>query len=170
MSIAVTVVGHDRRGIIADVTGVLAELGGNIEDSSMTLLRGHFAWTLVADVDADVAAVQQRLAFLGGEGLVVSVLPVPDEELSQRPENGWLVSVHGSDRPGIVSAVMRVLADMGGNVTDLTTRLGADLYLIVAEVELPGDVDRGELSSRLAAVAHDLGVEVSLRPAESDVL
>ena len=40
-SLAVTVLGHDRPGIIAEVTGALAALGGNLEDSSMTLLRGQ---------------------------------------------------------------------------------------------------------------------------------
>ena len=45
-SLAVTVIGRDRPGIIAEVTGVMAGLGGNLEDSSMTLLRGHFTWTL----------------------------------------------------------------------------------------------------------------------------
>ena len=41
--IAVTVLGDDRPGIVADVTGALAGLHGNLEDSTMTLLRGHFA-------------------------------------------------------------------------------------------------------------------------------
>ena len=39
---AVTVLGHDRPGIIAETTGRLAGLGLNLEDSTMTLLRGHF--------------------------------------------------------------------------------------------------------------------------------
>ena len=46
--LAVTVIGRDRPGIIADTTGLLADLGANLEDSSMTLLRGHFAMVLVA--------------------------------------------------------------------------------------------------------------------------
>src|SRR3954447_17197319 len=45
--LAVTVIGPDRPGIIADVTGALAGVGGSLEDSSMTLLRGHFAMTLI---------------------------------------------------------------------------------------------------------------------------
>ncbi len=49
-SLAVTVIGRDRPGIIAEVTGVMAGLGGNLEDSSMTLLRGHFTWTLIVDI------------------------------------------------------------------------------------------------------------------------
>ena len=45
--LAITVVGHDRPGIIAEVSGVLAGLRLNLTDSTMTLLRGHFAMTLV---------------------------------------------------------------------------------------------------------------------------
>ena len=41
--LAVTVLGHDRPGIIAETTSILAELGANLEDSTMTILRGHFA-------------------------------------------------------------------------------------------------------------------------------
>ena len=44
---AITVVGRDRPGIIAEATSRLAALGLNLEDSSMTLLRGHFAMTLI---------------------------------------------------------------------------------------------------------------------------
>ena len=56
---AITVLGHDRPGIIAETTGRLAGLGLNLEDSSMTLLRRHFAMTLVcegdvADLDIEV--------------------------------------------------------------------------------------------------------------------
>ena len=36
---AITVLGHDRPGIIAETTERLAGLGLNIEDTSMTLLR-----------------------------------------------------------------------------------------------------------------------------------
>jgi len=35
----ITVLGHDRPGIFAETTGILAGLGLNLEDSSMTLLR-----------------------------------------------------------------------------------------------------------------------------------
>jgi glycine cleavage system transcriptional repressor len=169
-SLAVTVLGQDRPGIIADVTGVLAELGGNLEDSSMTLLRGHFAWTLVVSVDADPAAVSEHLAHLTDEGLVVSVLPVPEADGVPVGGSAWLLSVHGGDRPGIVSGLTRVVADAGGTITDLTTRLGSDLYVLVAEVALPPDVDVAALSTRIDAVAEGLGVRATLHPADSDVL
>jgi glycine cleavage system transcriptional repressor len=167
---AITVLGHDRPGIIADVTGVLAELGGNLEDSSMTLLRGHFAWTLIVRLDVPGSEADERLAFLRDEGLVVSVLPVPPEEAVPDEGVAYVLSVHGADRPGIVSALTRVIADVGGNVTDLTTRLAGSLYVVVAELGLPADADVDGLNAKLAATADALGVGVSLRPADVDVL
>jgi glycine cleavage system transcriptional repressor len=169
-SLAVTVLGHDRPGIIADVTGALAELGGNLEDSSMTLLRGHFAWTLVAEVSVEAAVVAERLAHLTEEGLVVSVLPVSGPEVAAVGGAGWLLSVHGADRPGIVSRLTGLVAAAGGNITDLTTRLGTGLYVLVAEVELPDDVDVDALSERIGVAAEHLGVRATLAPADTDVL
>lgn len=170
-SLAVTVIGHDRPGIIAEVTGVVADLGGNLEDSSMTLLRGHFAWMLIADVAATPEELAGRLSGLERDGLVVSVLPVTPEEPHPTQTGAFVLSVHGADRPGIVATVTRTLARHGGNITDLSTRLGpGGLYLLVAEVTLPHDVDVVALGGQLAEVGTQLGVGVSLRPADSDVL
>ena len=95
---ALAVIGRDRPGIIAEVTGVVADLGGNLEDSSMTLLRGHFTWTLIADLAANPTELADRLAHLSADDLVVSVLPVgPEEGAADRA--GYLLSVHGADRP-----------------------------------------------------------------------
>jgi glycine cleavage system transcriptional repressor len=170
-SLAVTVIGHDRPGIIAEVTGVVADLGGNLEDSSMTLLRGHFAWMLVADVEAPAEELSARLAHLAADNLTVSVLPVGDDEPVSDDAGSYVLSVHGADRPGIVAAVTSALAAHGGNITDLSTRLArGGLYLLVAEVTLPPDVDVVALGAQLAEAGKQLGVGVSLRPAESDVL
>jgi glycine cleavage system transcriptional repressor len=169
-ALAVTVLGHDRPGIIAEVTGALAGLGGNLEDSSMTLLRGHFAWTLVVRTAAGPPAVRDALAHLAEQGLVVSVLALPDEPVAAPPGSAYLLSVHGGDRPGIVSGLTAVVASHGGNVTGLTTRLGAELYVLVADVDLPAGTDVERLRAELVAVAAELGVGATLQPHETDVL
>ena len=167
---AITVIGTDRPGIIADVSAVLAGLRLNLTDSTMTLLRGHFAMTLVCAGEVTPIEVESALAPLTAEGLVVTVRQV-DTEAAARPAGGhYVLRLHGADRLGIVTAVTQVLADAGGNITDLTTRLAAGLYVIVAEVDLPATVDIDELGTRLRTVAAGLGVEASLAPVETDVL
>ncbi|WP_026874929.1 glycine cleavage system protein R [Jiangella gansuensis] len=170
--IAVTVIGHDRPGIIADATAGLAGLGLNLEDSTMTLLRGHFAMMLICRGDSAPAAVEDALAPLAADGrLMVSARAVPDEgDPNGRDSRPYVLTVHGGDRPGIVSAVTRVVAAAGGNITDLTTRLTGDLYVVVAEVDLPAGADESAVAGALRAVGGELGVGVTLRPQETDVL
>lgn len=168
---AITVLGHDRPGIIAETTDRLAGLGLNLEDSTMTLLRGHFAMTLICAGEAGDEAIESALAPLTADGsLTVTVREVPAEEAASADGTSWILSVHGGDRPGIVSAVVAVIARVGGNITDLTTRLAGDLYLLVAEVDLPAGADASAVERDLAAVAADLGVGVTLRAAETDEL
>lgn len=167
---AITVLGHDRPGIIAETTGALAGLGLNIEDSTMTLLRGHFAMMLITQGQADAAAVEEALAGLTADGsLSVSVREVPPESGAGSGAS-YLLSVHGGDRPGIVSAVVGEVAAVGGNITDLTTRLAGELYVLTAEVDLPSGTDADALAASLRTVADGLGVGATLLPLESDDL
>jgi glycine cleavage system transcriptional repressor len=169
--LAVTVIGQDRPGIIADVTGVLAELGVNLTDSSMTLLRGHFAMTLVCTGPPGITEVQRALDRLAADGsLLISVREVTDQPGPATGGRPYVLSVHGADRIGLVAATTRELAKAGGSITDATTRLVGDLYLLVVEVDLPDSTDAGALADELAALGSRLGVDVSLRPAETDVL
>lgn len=168
--LAVTVLGHDRPGIIAETTGALADLGLNLEDSTMTLLRGHFAMMLITDGAADAATVEEALSGLTADGtLSVSVREVPPEPVTSSGPS-YLLSVHGADRPGIVSNLVAEVARVGGNITDLSTRLAGVLYVLAAEVDLPDSVDAQVLAESLGAVAADLGVTASLTPLESDDL
>ncbi|SDY11461.1 glycine cleavage system transcriptional repressor [Micromonospora pattaloongensis] len=167
--LAITVIGRDRPGIVADVAEVLAGLGANLTDSTMTRLRGHFAMTLVCSGPA-APQVEAALEPLTADGqLLATVRIVRGDGAALSGGEPYVMSVHGADRLGIVAAVTRVLAEAGGNITDLTTRLSGSLYVLVAEVELaPEVVER--VTARLAEVGRGLDVEVTLRRSESDVL
>lgn len=168
---AITVLGHDRPGIIAETTGRLAALGLNLEDSTMTLLRGHFAMMLICAGDASQGEIAAELAPLEADGtLTVTVREVPEERAASAGGSSWVLTVHGGDRPGIVSSVVSRVAEVGGNITDLTTRLAGELYLLVAEIDLPADVDAAALEGTIRAAAAELGVGATLRPAEADEL
>ncbi|MET7277171.1 ACT domain-containing protein [Kribbella sp. NPDC005582] len=165
--LAVTVIGPDRPGIIADVTEALAGTGVNLEDSTMTLLRGHFAMMIVCS--GSLSEVKAAVEPLRGE-LVITVREMGPENEHAAIGPSYLLSVHGADRPGIVAAVTRMVAAVGGTITDLATRLSGDLYVLTAEVELPLDADLETLERALEITAEELGVGVTLSPAESDDL
>jgi glycine cleavage system transcriptional repressor len=168
---AITVLGHDRPGIIAETTDGLAELGLNLEDSTMTLLRGHFAMMLICAGTATAAEIKAALAPLTADGsLSVSVREVPEERVEPAVGTSWVLTVHGGDRPGIVSAVVSEVAAAGGNITDLTTRLAGDLYLLVAEIDLPAAADTQAVEVAIQEAAARVGVVATMWPAEADDL
>jgi ACT domain-containing protein len=72
-----SVLGEDRVGIVAGVSGVLAESGANIEDIRQTIIAGVFSMTMLVTVDEErtpLETVQARLATLAEElGLQITL-------------------------------------------------------------------------------------------------
>ncbi|MBW3668423.1 MAG: ACT domain-containing protein [Actinobacteria bacterium] len=174
---AVSAVGADRPGIVAAVTGVLVDTGCNIEDSSMSILRGHFAMMLVvagpADLDAD--RLEQALAGPAADFDLVLAVRAIDDDVPTSPEGDeWTVSVYGADRPGIVHEVTRLLAETGVNITDLTTRVIGDVdrpvYAMLIDATLPDGLDAASVNDRLNELGRELGVECAMHPSEADIL
>ena len=50
MKAVVTVTGKDRKGIIAKISGYLAEQGANVEDISQTIMGEYFAMIMIVDL------------------------------------------------------------------------------------------------------------------------
>jgi glycine cleavage system transcriptional repressor len=173
---AVSVFGRDRPGIVAAVSRVLADAGCNLEDTSMTILRGHFAMMLVVSTPAGGAAerVEQALAPVADDlDLYVSVRPIDDEVTSAGAVGEpWVLAVYGADRPGLVARVAEVLAAHQVNITDLESRVIGEpdpVYAMHFEVEVPPDA-LDAVKGGLRSVAAELGVEISMHPDDADVL
>lgn len=184
--VAVTAFGADRPGMVAGVTGVLMDHGGNLEDSAMTILGGHFAMMLLVEIPDDQPAATLEAALAAGVadlGLSVVVRPVADVGTTDEDEgradgsdqpSTWSVSVHGADQPGIVHRVTRLLADRGANVVDLSTRVVASptqaAYVLLLRITVGPSGDVETLVDELTALASTLGVEVHVRPDDADIL
>lgn len=175
--LAVNALGADRPGIVAAVTGVLVEQGCNLEDTSMSILRGRFAMMLVVAAPDTVGPEAMEAALSDAAArfdLVVAVRAIDDDVPTSPAGAPYGLSVYGADRPGIVHRVAAALADLGVNVVDLATRMigGSErpVYAMLLDVTLPPGLDAEAVEGRLDEVCGDLGVEWSLHPADADVL
>ena len=175
--LALSAIGRDRPGIVAAVTRVLLDHGVNIEDSQMTILRGHFTMTLIVGVsdDTDRHGLEQELGEVGAQlGLEALSLKGVESVPAEQPEPSHIVTVYGSDHPGIVCATAEAIARHGYNITDLNTRLVGDadgdpLYALMLEVAVPAGLDE-ELRSAMRDVGRSENVEVTVRELEADEL
>jgi glycine cleavage system transcriptional repressor len=172
---AVSALGRDRPGIVAGVAQALLRHEANVEDSQMSILRGHFVMVLIvaAPEGLDAAELRRDLEQAGRAlGLdAVSLAEVTATPHAGPPEPTHVVSVYGADHPGILHAVAAALAGGGINITDLTTRLvgeeaGEPLYVMLLEVA----AGAGDPEAVLAPVVADQGVEVTVRPVDTATL
>ena len=173
---AISAVGADRPGIVAAVTGVLVDHDCNLEDTSMTILRGHFSMMLVVSAPASETAdaLEASLGDLGRRlGLLVAVRPIEDDVPESPSGAAYNLAVYGGDRPGIVHRVSSLLAARDVNIVDLTTRVIGEadrpVYVMVLDVTLPAGLAVETLEHDLGELGRDLGVECSLHPSEADV-
>ena len=169
---AVTIIGKDRPGIVAGAAEVLFRLGCNIEDSSCTMLGGEFAMILIVSLDKPFSKTRMLEEFKAfGETMQLSVFvrSLAGDEVRYRTPVGELcmVSVYGSDRPGIVFRVTKELADRGINISDLNTKLvgtpDSPVYVMMLEAVLPEGVEIEELEKILVKLKKELNVEISVR-------
>ncbi|MBA2522502.1 MAG: ACT domain-containing protein [Solirubrobacterales bacterium] len=173
---AVSAIGRDRPGIVAAIAEGLLAVEGNVEDSRMTILGGHFAVMLLVATGDEHGRPEIEAALSGArEQLELEALTVSEigDVGAARPAPDHVITVYGSDHPGIVHAIGAELAAAGVNVTDLQTRLagGEDtpVYVMTAEVEL-GEQAAEQLRERLRDVGVRASVEVQLRPLDADAL
>lgn len=68
--VIISVLGKDRVGIIASVSGILSEFNVNILDISQTIIQGYFAMILMADIGESkisLESLKENLSTLGTE-------------------------------------------------------------------------------------------------------
>ena len=71
--VIVTVVGQDRVGIIAGVSGILAAQGVNILDISQTILQDFFTMIMVVDISHCKVSLQELQLLLKAKGEEIGV-------------------------------------------------------------------------------------------------
>lgn len=173
----VTAFGQDQPGIVAALAEGLFQLGCNIEDTSSIQLRGEFTMMLLVRLPKGLAADQlaDRLpAHISSLDLTVVCRDVPAQAAMRKPAPPtptYMLSVYGADHPGIVARVARTVADQGGNITVMNTRVvgAADkpVYVMVLEIKLPDGTPPDRLQEALEKLKPSIGVDLTFRKLES---
>lgn len=169
---AVSAMGSDRPGIVAAMGEALLEIDATIDDSSMTILGGHFAMLLVVQAPCTCENLEQSLSGVARQfDLLLTVRPAASHQLSDQLRDDYVVAAYGPDKPGLVSTLSRVLADARANITDFGSRLGADqTFAMWFNVSLAQGTDVDLLAESLRRSGGDLQLDVRLYRAEAEAL
>jgi glycine cleavage system transcriptional repressor len=175
---ALSAIGRDRPGIVADLSELIYECDCNLEDSSMTILGSEFAVLLLltgegSDIAQRLSAACKRLEW--EKRLTVFFRPLEAEPIPYRASSHarrFALQVVGADKAGIVAKLSRCLANHRVNIAQMQTQSrrepesGAPIFTVQMAMDVPRDVDEQVLRERLEGVARELCVDVTLEPLE----
>jgi glycine cleavage system transcriptional repressor len=177
---ALSAIGKDRPGIVADLAELIYECDCNLEDSSMTILGGEFAVLLVLSGVGEGLEERLRTACKRLEWerrLTVFVRPLEGQPVpygAGRTQVPFQLHAVGVDKAGIVARICRCLADHGINITQLRSyshpqpQSGTPIYTMRIRLDVPAAVDEAALRRALEDVAVALNVEVTLERLAAD--
>jgi glycine cleavage system regulatory protein len=163
-----TVLGDDRPGLVDNLSGVVTAHGGNWERSQMARLGGKFAGIVQVNVpDARADELQEALHALSDEGLLqVSIHAAGAAPAAEGAR--FVLSLVGTDRPGLVHSVSAALAEVGASIEELDTATseapmsGGPLFEATAAVVLPPGVTIEAVRDQLEALADRLMVDIDV--------
>ena len=125
-----SVLGHDRPGIVAAVTGILFDLNCNIENVSQTILQTEFSGSFIVTMPRDLSLDDLHERFIENltpMELYVHIEPLLKKEaaLTTRESEPFVITTKGPDRQGLVAGISEVIAGHGVNITNLQGYLRA---------------------------------------------
>jgi len=140
-----TLVGHDRPGIVARVSQILFKFGCLLGEASMLRLGGNFTIMLMVGMSEDSVELSKALQGLADELDLRIHLDPAEGSFHEHLEPNVCVTISGADRTGIVAQATRCLAGNGFNILNLESTVAGSaaqpLYVLHIEGQCPLDAD-----------------------------
>jgi glycine cleavage system transcriptional repressor len=170
--VIVSVLGHDRPGIVAAVTNILFEYNCNIENVSQTILKTEFAGSFIIAMPPDLTQEELRQALneaLTAMSMHIHLESVLEQKTSLVAGNAepFIITTKGPDRKGLVASISAIIARYGVNITNLQAVFKGGNEpgnnIMIYEVDIPVDIDRKEFYRTLREKAEALALSISIQ-------
>ena len=159
----VTIIGNDRRGLVARITEEIVSQNANIEESHMARLGGEFAVLMLLSISGSKReTLQDGLEKLNNERIKIFVKETDLARL--KVFEGFVpyeISVIGADHEGIVHRVAEYMAELRIQVDEMQTHVtkapvtGTPLFSMQAEVQAPPEISLENIACRLSPATCD---------------
>ena len=170
--VILSVLGHDRPGIVAAVAKVLFEQNCNIENVSQTILQTEFAGSFIVTLPPDLPRDILRdmlVEELAQMKMHVHVKPLAAKaaHLEAKASEPFVITTRGPDRKGLVAGISAIIAAYGVNITNLQAVFkGGDEpenNIMIYEVDIPKDIDQETFCRELREKAELLALHISIQ-------
>jgi glycine cleavage system transcriptional repressor len=171
-NLVISLIGHDRVGLVDELSKLVVDTRGNIEASRMVHLGGEFAILMFVTLPPEsYEDLNQSVKKLSDEGFKTIITETKHPDPSKY--SGWLpyrIEVTGADHEGIIHRVSHQIAGYSINIESMDTNVvkapisGTPLFTLTAVIFVPPDQAHHDWSEKLQMVGDELNVDIEVMP------
>ena len=170
--VILTILGHDRPGIVGTVARVLFEQNCNIENVSQTILQTEFSGSFIVTLPAKLRPDQLQEILIEDLASMdmhvhVALIAAPGHAFQSKGSEPFVITTKGPDRQGLVAGISATIARYGVNITNLKAVFkGGDEpgnNIMIYEVDIPANTDQKAFYYELRETAESLALNISIQ-------
>jgi glycine cleavage system transcriptional repressor len=172
--IVLSAIGNDRSGVVNDITKVIFDCGGNIEESRMSALGNEFAMLLLISGNwHTLTRLETELDKLTQEHSLTFTIRKTGERADKADCMPYGVDVVSLDQPGIVFNLANFFASRKIDIAELATRryaaahTGAPMFAVQMTVNIPASLHLSQLRDDFMEICDQLNLDAILEPVKS---
>jgi len=170
--LAVTAIGPDRAGLVRDLSGIVTDAAGNIQESRMMALGSEFAVLMViAGNWAALSRIREKLTDL--EDAANLTITVRDSTPRTDPDSApYHIDIVTLDHEGIVLSVSEFYASRDLEIAEMNTRrynaphTGAAMFGVQMTVNIPAHIHVANIREEFLVFCDEQNLDAIMEPAE----
>lgn len=171
--LVISAIGSDRPGIVNDLSQLIVNNSGNIDDSRMTVLGGEFAIILLISAsESELSNIEKILNEKSSE-LELNIItkqtnnPIASDNVLDK-KIPYIVEVLAMDNPGIVYKLTDFFSTREINIQSLQTdrypapHTGTQMFAIEMVITVPQSIIINDLRDDFLDLCEDMNLDASI--------
>lgn len=164
----ISLTGANRVGVLAAVTTALDELRGNLWEASISVMQPFCSILLTADFpdDRTESVISDHIRDLCRPYAVEVRVSEPAAEsgILMPPSNKYVLTVTGSDKPGMLRNLSTKLAELGVDIRNLYAERceNKKTFSLEFEIAIPMSLNFERVSEQITTRCQELGLQLTL--------
>lgn len=172
--VVISAVGTDRAGVVNDLSKVILDCGGNIEESRMTALGSEFAMLLLVSGNwAAIGKLEKALERLAKDKPLSINIRKTDERSVDDQRMPYGIDIVSLDQPGIVFNLANFFSAQNIEIADLSTRryaaahTGSPMFAVQMAINVPASVPISQLRDEFLELCDQLNLDAIMEPVKA---
>ena len=165
-NIILSVIGPDKSGIVSDISKIVKNHSGNINNSRMIRLGDLFTIMVSITIEENhISDLNKQL--MNHSSYQISIHELKKNPINNNKEDIHTLNLNGIDNEGLVYKITNQLAELEINIEELETNItnapmsGLTLFSLIAKITHP-KLDYNVLKEKMDILASELNVTITI--------